>query len=69
MKSKDRIVVHSLDDIPEFSSEDEEREWWATHDLTPELGQDVTEEQHALIQRLKARYRYAANAQPKQPAA
>jgi hypothetical protein len=57
-KTKDRIIVHSLDEIPKFSSEDEERAWWATHDLAPELGKDVTRQQHALIQRLKAKYRY-----------
>ncbi len=57
-KTKDRIIVCSLDEIPKFSSEDEEREWWATHDLAPELGKDVTKQQHALIQRLKAKYRY-----------
>ena len=26
-KPKDRIIVYSLDEIPVFSSEDEEREW------------------------------------------
>jgi len=58
----ERIVVHSLDEIPEFASEDEEREWWATHDLAPELGEDVTEEHHALIQRLKVKYRHVPSA-------
>jgi hypothetical protein len=57
-KQAKRKIVHSLDEIPEFASEDEEREWWATHDLAPELGEDVTAQQHALIQRLKAKYRY-----------
>jgi hypothetical protein len=57
-KNTKRIIVYSLDEIPEFASEDEEREWWATHDLAPELGEDVTEQQHALIQRLKAKYRH-----------
>ena len=57
-KIPDRKIVRSLDEIPEFTSEDEERAWWATHDLAEALGTDVTEEQHALIQRLKAKYRY-----------
>lgn len=57
-KQVKRTIVYSLEEIPEFASEDEEREWWATHDLAPELGDDVTEQQHALIQRLKAKYRY-----------
>ncbi|MFQ5633495.1 MAG: hypothetical protein ACE5I1_32410 [bacterium] len=53
-----RIIICSLNEIPEFSSEDEEREWWETHDLAPELGEDVTEKQHALIRMLKAKHRY-----------
>jgi hypothetical protein len=57
-KQPKRKIVYSLDEIPEFASEDEEREWWAAHDLAPELGKDVTEQQHALFLRLKAKYRY-----------
>ena len=42
------IVINSLDEIPErFDSEDDEREWWATHDLSAELYgslEDVTDE-------------------------
>jgi hypothetical protein len=53
-----RKIVHSLEEIPEFASEEEERAWWATHDLAEELGADVTEEHHALIRRLKAKFRY-----------
>lgn len=52
-----RKIVHYLEDIPEFASE-EERAWWATHDLAEELGTDVTEKHHALIRRLKAKFRY-----------
>jgi len=59
---KERIIIHSLNEIPSFASEDEEREWWATHDLAPELGEDVTEQQHELIRRLKAKYRYVPTA-------
>lgn len=57
-KQPKRKIVYSLDEIPEFASEDEEREWWATHDLAPELGKDVTEQQHASFLQLKAKYRY-----------
>jgi hypothetical protein len=33
-----RRIIRSLDDIPKsFSSEDEEREWWARHDLSEDL--------------------------------
>jgi hypothetical protein len=56
-KVLEREIVYSLEDIPEFVSEEEERAWWATHDLAEELGTDVTEEHHALIQQLKAKYR------------
>lgn len=57
-KSIERKIVYSLGEIPKFASEDEERAWWATHDLAPELGKDVTKQQHTLIQRLKAKHRY-----------
>ena len=57
-KVSERKIIYSLEDIPEFASEEEERAWWATHDLAEELGTDVTEEHHALIRRLKAKYRY-----------
>jgi hypothetical protein len=57
-KVLERAIVRSLAEIPEFTSEDEERAWWATHDLAEELGIDVTAEHHALIQRLKVKYRY-----------
>jgi hypothetical protein len=33
----ERIIVHSDSEIPLFSSEDEEREWWETHDLGEEF--------------------------------
>jgi hypothetical protein len=36
--SKDIIMIHSLDEIPDsFASEDEEREWWATHEFSDEM--------------------------------
>ena len=54
-KSPEREIVYSLADIPEFASEAEEREWWATHDLAEELGEDITEEHYALVRRLKAK--------------
>ncbi len=30
-------VVRSLGEIPDFSTEDEERDWWAEHELSEEL--------------------------------
>jgi hypothetical protein len=42
------VIIHSLEEIPDsFSSEDEEREWWATHELSDALYEqlpDYTEE-------------------------
>jgi len=70
MRTKKQIkrkIVYSLDEIPKFSSEDEEREWWTSHDLAPELGKDVTRQQQALIQRLKAKYRYMPSLGNKRP--
>jgi DnaJ-domain-containing protein 1 len=37
MKLSRPQTLRSLDEIPPFASEDEEREWWATHDLSEEL--------------------------------
>jgi hypothetical protein len=40
MKYKKRTkmtIVHNLDEIPSFASEDEEREWWDTHELSDQL--------------------------------
>jgi len=69
-KSMKRKIIRSLDEIPKFSSEEEEREWWATHDLAPELGEDVTEQQHALIRMLKSKHRYVpTNGKTKRTAA
>ena len=58
---KPRTVVHSRDEIPaHFTSEDTEREWWATHELADELLPNdetidrLTEQHHTLIRRLQA---------------
>ena len=32
------IIIHKLEEIPaKFASEDEEREWWATHDFSDSI--------------------------------
>src|SRR5579859_3683740 len=31
------VIIHSLDEIPSFASEDEEFEYWATHRFGPEI--------------------------------
>ncbi len=36
-RTTDRITVHSESELPSFASEDEEREWWETHDLGEEF--------------------------------
>ena len=33
----ERIVINSLDEIPDFASEDEERAFWAEHEMSDEL--------------------------------
>ena len=41
------IIVHSLKEVPEFTTEDEEREWWTSHELSErfyERLEDVTDE-------------------------
>ena len=59
--SEQRIIVRSRVEIPpHFASEDEEREWWATHELADELLPDketidhLTEQHQNLIRRLQA---------------
>jgi hypothetical protein len=33
----ERLVINSLDEIPEFADEDEDREYWWTHEFSDEL--------------------------------
>lgn len=56
-----RIIVRSRAEIPaHFTSEDEEREWWTTHELADELLPDeetidrLTQQHHTLLRRLQA---------------
>ncbi len=58
--SDQRIVVYSRTEIPtSFASEEEEREWWATHELADELLPDqkeidrLTGQHHSLIRHLR----------------
>lgn len=61
MWSRSRLIVRSRDEIPSrFTSEEEECEWWTTHELADgllpsddEMGR-LTAEHHALIHRLQA---------------
>lgn len=34
-----RTIIHSSDDIPTFADEDEERAFWATHEVSDELAE------------------------------
>lgn len=51
-KKQGRTLVRSLSEIPRFASEDEEREWWATHDLADELWEPATAEDVILLDEL-----------------
>jgi hypothetical protein len=53
----EREVVQAREDLLGFASEEEERAWWATHDIADKLGHDVTEEQRAHIRRTAQRAR------------
>jgi len=53
-KKQERILVKTLNGIPRFASEDEERDWWATHDLANELWEPATAEDLALLDELRS---------------
>ena len=47
--SRKLTIIQSLEDIPErFESEDAEREWWATHDLSEDLYNSLDDITHEL---------------------
>lgn len=52
-------TIYSLDEMPsQFDSEDDEREWWATHELSDELWEsleDVTGELDEMMARNAAK--------------
>ena len=41
-------TIRSVRDIPQFGSEDEERDWWETHDLSEHLYDDLGEAPKAI---------------------
>jgi hypothetical protein len=59
-RERKRKIIQSLDEIPAtFPSEDAEREYWETHELSDELYDDqeiarLTREHRALIQKPRA---------------
>jgi len=64
-EQKERQIIRSLEEVPNFASEDEERAWWATHDLAEELGMDGTERHQALVRRLTQKARSSSPARRK----
>ena len=64
-KHKERQIVRSLEEVPNFASEEEERAWWATHDLAEELGVDGTERHRALVRRSAQKARRSSSFQRK----
>jgi hypothetical protein len=51
----ERIVIHREDEIPDhFDSEDAEREWWATHELSDELWDSLEDKTGELAAELDA---------------
>ena len=57
-KRKKIITIHSLSDVPRFKSENEERKYWETHDLSYELCEElynpkINRESRSLQKRLR----------------
>jgi hypothetical protein len=50
-----RELVHSLEEIPMFASEDEERDWWAAHELSEELLWSMEDTSERLRRLLKSK--------------
>jgi hypothetical protein len=44
---KERIVVHSWDEVPQFANECEEHEFWSTHEMGDEFFDNVRPEDYA----------------------
>ncbi|MBI3590690.1 MAG: hypothetical protein HY094_04840 [Candidatus Melainabacteria bacterium] len=57
-KSKKLITVKSLSEVPDFHSEDAERRYWETHDISKKLWDrlydpKIEKEANSMIKRLK----------------
>jgi gas vesicle protein len=54
-------LIHSLNEIPAtFASEDDERDWWATHEFSEELYEtlrDYSDDHQRLLKKLKNKAR------------
>jgi hypothetical protein len=53
----ERIIVHSMDDVPDFVSECEEVEYWDTHELAADLFQrgPLDPDEEAALARIRER--------------
>jgi hypothetical protein len=52
-----RIIVHSMDDVPNFATECEEVEYWDTHELAADLFQrgSLDPDEEAALARIRKR--------------
>lgn len=58
-KTHTRITIHSWDEVPQFANEDEEWEFWSTHEMGDELwdqAESLSEEERTLFGRIQARH-------------
>ena len=59
MDENNKKMIHSVDEIPlTFTSEDDERDWWATHEFSEELYEelrDYSDFHRLLLKDLKAK--------------
>jgi hypothetical protein len=45
-KAGRKTTIKSVRDVPAFSSEDDERDWWAAHDLSEQLYDQLSPQRH-----------------------
>jgi hypothetical protein len=69
MKTKKRMLVTRVEDIPTSSpSEDKERDWWGTHDLSDEVMDKLQEgvaEANEWLRRFRREYHRNHSGPPK----
>jgi hypothetical protein len=57
VQPNDRIIVHNMDEVPEFADECEEVEYWDTHEPAAELFQraPLDPDEEAALARIRER--------------
>jgi hypothetical protein len=53
------ITVHGRDDVPQFANEDEEWEFWRTHELGDDVwdqAESLSNEERLLFEQIQARH-------------